>query len=447
MPLVPMSLVKEWYKVDSFLYRQFAFTFKNAVWQKPVPKGAAICPMFWTAIFSMVILRPVIGAILIARWLARLLRLTSALRWTDTQVMRVFGADGAPKGLGAPTSVVALIVGVISGIIWIWSTLLYGCIIGGTVSLFILAHTLIIGGFLAAELDDETEIKPLYIRAGYWVLSALTVGIAAFARPDLFVNALGPIWEIISYLASESGGWVWARIAGTWDGCVNVLALTMMYWWAVLAYIGALGLCAAIGWRHTESRVWVQHTYLDVKLRKVRAAIREVVDAHVANYLRWHGTAGVPNLSLKAAVDYARSSQVTARLIREIVDSEAWLKIDLTRIGLSISGERMTQIAEAVLAEWQEERKAIKRAAIWQARIQRILNALGRAATWCATTRIYKTLMCVWRGVRFMIKQMATLVCLVWEVIKARKQGWCPYLTFQVTDTQAPARAPQQPAA
>jgi hypothetical protein len=56
--LVPENIVKKWYLTDSWVYKNFAYLFQNPLWNKRIPQGRSVCPYFWSALFSLLVLHP-----------------------------------------------------------------------------------------------------------------------------------------------------------------------------------------------------------------------------------------------------------------------------------------------------------------------------------------------------------------------------------------------------
>ncbi len=417
MPLIPLDYIKAWYRTDSWVYRQFAFVFKNRLWDKAIPKGMACCPFFWLSVFSVLILRPFVGAILIIRWAARSLHLSDLLRWTDTQVKRVFGEDGAPITLGMPTFVTGLVLSICLFILSIWSYLLYCSVIGQTVALFILGHVTLFGAFLAAYITDKQLYPKWRVRFAEWGAFTLIVGTMAGARPDLFYPIRHDWGVVLSYVGVAVGHWVYGLFTGTGHMIADLVIILWAYWPFYLAFTAFLALSAAISWHIEPSRIYLKESYLDVRLRKVRAAIMDVISEHVALHIHRQ-----TSLRGDKALAIAKSSDIAWRMVKAIVDSEAWLKVDLSRLGLSISGERMDQIAEAVLTEWREDRATEKRVKAWRARMD-AMSQLVHASL-------------AYRWLHIAGTQVVTLACVVWELFKAKRQGWCPYLSFSGPDGQ-----------
>lgn len=56
--LVKESRVKQWYRPSHPIYKNFAYLFKNELWDNPVPKGFTVCPYFWMSMASLLLFRP-----------------------------------------------------------------------------------------------------------------------------------------------------------------------------------------------------------------------------------------------------------------------------------------------------------------------------------------------------------------------------------------------------
>lgn len=56
--LVKKSIVQEWYKTTSWVYKNFAYLFVNPLWNTKIPNGFSVCPYFWLSILSLTIFRP-----------------------------------------------------------------------------------------------------------------------------------------------------------------------------------------------------------------------------------------------------------------------------------------------------------------------------------------------------------------------------------------------------
>lgn len=56
--LVSQNIVNRWYNKNHWIYRQFAYLFKNPLWSKTIPNGFSVCPYFWLALFSAFLFKP-----------------------------------------------------------------------------------------------------------------------------------------------------------------------------------------------------------------------------------------------------------------------------------------------------------------------------------------------------------------------------------------------------
>jgi hypothetical protein len=93
MPLVPTSIIQQWYRRDHPIYRSFAFLFENPLWSKAIPKGFTICPFFWLATLSFFVVRPfvyvVVGLRTILRWMDIGGYLKKTITFTDKTVAKI----------------------------------------------------------------------------------------------------------------------------------------------------------------------------------------------------------------------------------------------------------------------------------------------------------------------------------------------------------------------
>ncbi len=255
------------------------------------------------------------------------------------------------------------------------------------------------------------------------------------------------VWMMVSYVGCGVGAWLWHIISFIWLWCVGFMAAIIMLWPYILGWFAILGVFMVVGMRVDVSRAYMTESYMSLRLRRTRTAIHEIVAGHVARRFD-------QDMTVSHAHDwwYKRvlESTVAYRLICQIVDSEAWLKVDLKQIGLSISAERMTQIGDEVLAEVKAYEEVKKRMAAQDAMIRRL-------AKWWVGTIAYRLLVSLGhglcylgRGIRYVMRQALTLGCVVWELVKAAKTKQCPWMLFdtgeQSAGAQADAQAPHQPA-
>lgn len=65
-------LIEDWYRRDSFIYKNFHYLFENELWKTRVPDGFSVCPYFWLSMFSLLVFRPI--AVVVHRLIRPLFR-------------------------------------------------------------------------------------------------------------------------------------------------------------------------------------------------------------------------------------------------------------------------------------------------------------------------------------------------------------------------------------
>lgn len=411
MPLVPMSYIKRWYRTDSWLYRWFSYTRQNPLWHRPIPQGAAICPAFWQALFGLFVLRPFVALLLSARWAARAVHLTRAIQWSDGKLAR-FWAHQQP--LGVPTMVASmfsigglLVVG-LYGLFW------YMAVESSVIPMMVGIHLWTTGIILVCEDSVPTKRAKRYVI----VLIGLLLALVDASTPGPFL-----ILRLIDHIV---GAAFWLYQWG-----VDALAFNLALWPWYLGFFVIWGAAMVVAWYTPYSHDYLIDRQTDLRLRKRRAAIMAIMIEHVATKL-----SARCNIPGHQGIDHwrarAKSSRDAWALLREIVDSVAWLKVDLSRLGLSISGARMDQMAEIVWDEYLAEQDAAQKAARagdeWWAR----LNA--RVKAYWAKTYMRYWLVSIGRAIRWCWRQGMALVCTLWTLAKSAKQGHCPYMIFSAND-------------
>ena len=115
MALVAKERYMKWFEdPDSWVYRGFAYWFKNPLWDKPIPKGASLCPYFQRALISVLIFRPIVSLVIvplliITRWMLKGTgRVLSPLdKWITRNVFKQ-DPDLHGPGLGLVFSILGL---------------------------------------------------------------------------------------------------------------------------------------------------------------------------------------------------------------------------------------------------------------------------------------------------------------------------------------------------
>lgn len=412
MALVSLNRIKTWYTHTSWVYQSFAYLFKNPLYDKPLPQMAAVCALFWMAIFSIVIFRPFVYLVLAVRWLCRHLHLNDALRWTDRK-FDMGGSLGVSTIKGCLMCALILFFASLVAIseYMIWSDTARDGLFIAT----LLGHLWFACFIVCVCLENK-----LSTRGVIWILTAITstlFAIAATVYPEAFAWSMLGALDIALSVFGSVGSCIYLLFASTGWGIWDMIVTLIDNWVASLSVIGVLALSGWLSFRFETSRSYLTIRYLDARLwtirKKVLAEIANRIDIELYDASsHYQGCRWWKNRVIK--------SFAAQCLVADMVDSLSWLTIDFERFNLSVSNERMKQIENAVLAEWREEMADEK----MMARAQAIGDFL--AADWAkfTTTRTH-------RVIAWIARQTLTFVSVVWELLKAYKTKACPLLPLQ----------------
>ena len=241
MGLLPSKITKTWYQPQSFIYQHFIYLWRNPLWQSKLPAGWPECVLFWMALFSLVIFRPLVWLVM---WVFRPLTtwfgpLDRALRRFFAQHLNKLFNIPDRKGIGlffalAALAVLLLVVSLfvlLSRLYWflviphrfVHVTLWVGVtffVALGSINKYIREH----GGLL-----NKQRCR---VERYYWVWSALSLlAYAVFARHDSWL-----------LLQNVGGGFVWAGgviwWATVWLGCATMQLMRWCWSWLLLFGIG-----------------------------------------------------------------------------------------------------------------------------------------------------------------------------------------------------------------
>lgn len=451
MPLVPLKHIERWYQTDHPIYRQFAYIYQNPLWNRRIPRGMPVCPYFWLAIFSMFLLRPFVWTCLAVRWFVKKAKLGRIVSWTDRIALRLLGFRDDIDGyiVGGPTFLVI-------SISIIGSCLLYGLFIifrafyeAGCLtpihSLFV--YTLSIVG--AATISENLwDIKRRYVvRFLCFGVPIILVLLQSILAPETTNSAIdgivavflgivslfkmfpdSDIWWGICWLASlvynflgEIGFQIWQM------GCGVVES-----WKVYLSGLVVWGFICYITFKYTKSEALMRSYYHDISMRKTREFILQLVSRPIAKIMYQDYYAFSP--SEREWREIIKTSNAAWNIISEMVDSKAWEKVNEENIRISISQDRLSQIAKAVFEEWYARlvEKSKKRT---QNKIRKYLIAFEDYAkhTYLAywLTCVGKFLKWTWKNIIVVVfKNVMSMLCILWEWLKSYKTKQCPYLVF-----------------
>ncbi len=251
MPLVPESTYLAWFSRTSWVYRAYAYLFVNPLWTKRVPSGASLCPAFWLALFSLTLFRPLVYLTLEVRWVARMLRVTDLLHWTDRKAERFFGQENPFPALGFFTVALTVVWGTLGGLAFIAvSNIVIGIIAAASAGLllpciafFIVMLTAAICAlYVFAHKDNPDRCR---VEIHLLVVIGLTLAGLAIFHPTSFIEvfigyplmALGAVWAAVVWTAAG----LWASL------CWLVLGALTGAMYTLLA-LGTVLILGVIGW-------------------------------------------------------------------------------------------------------------------------------------------------------------------------------------------------------
>lgn len=394
MPLVPSSIISAWYVRTSFVYRNFAFLFCNPLWQKPVPKGFSLCPFWWLSLFSLFVVRPFVYVILGFQALIRLLHLRGLIEWTDKMALKLAQEDG-PEPLGTPTFLLTLFSGLIALLLSMLTTLyLSAAEIGMRTTLVLPLLNLVAMMSVSIYRSDNANGKcavEVYSR----LLLAGSVIVAAILHPhEALVSFLGYPWLAVVTAISLIGQGLW------WTGHgLKIAALWVVHFGSdhshFVLWSLALLTCAAIygfvamklfSMSAPKSRVTLD---IEERRKQVAKALAHKRDKN-GSYL-YGDDHGIPFWVkvLNSLTDF--EDYLYAKVFDPVATADAiWAK------------------AQARLDEWETRKRARDE------KCQRATATLSKLFAPIATAA----------------KHVMIFFAVVWQVIKAKKTGACPYMRF-----------------
>jgi hypothetical protein len=319
----------------------------------------------------------------------------------------------------------------------------------GAGPIWLIGHLTFISLFTFAGLSDTTNVSRITCRRAFWAYAAGLVFATYLNHPDLFSQALGSggdaawtfiafcaenLWWGICWMVTDIASWVYAVLSAIGYGIWNTGATIIANWvWSVCAIIG-WGILTAIMWQYEGSRIYMVTYYRDIRLRQPRIRIMNEIARRLGQEFENSDDKpyGAPYWTKRI-----KGSSAAWSILREIVDSDAWVRVKPEQLDLSISRARLDQIADAVWKEYKTERALVK-----------VQNTVGAVGTYLKKTYGAYWLSCAWKATKWIwarvvvvgAKNLMALACIVWEIIKARKQGWCPYLQIDRTAQQEAPR-------
>lgn len=503
--LVKRSIVERWYQTDSWVYGNFAYLFKNPLWQKRIPRGFSVCPYFWLNLFSFFIFRPFFVAPIQYVFSPLIRGLGKPAKWVDDhcqELLRALKMGGSEPPTGAATMLILvlfLLVGCIAGAatlgvikIVALGKYLYSLDSADHLGIFAYWSALSFAGLFGViglhKLITKTECQTMYY---LFVWLALFIVACFVFIPHDIITGTGIFFSVIG-----TGIWAALKAVGSflaWAGigCGKGLAWFFMLkpfylipvpWWGyfvALTIVGYFSTYILDKWEQNtldnyrssgtegmlhfrrawtglfyrilmESRAYksgsaVDSLFGEEYLDKACVVLRqelyeraiEILYGEQLNTLQsdypllkqggWKAVANSNGSDERFSELNNQLDKTPANRLR--FDSYEFLKA--MRQAAKEPGIK-AQLNQMATHYKNNSEAALKRRQEW-------LNSWHHKACLQVTGAIADFVRKTGRGLRFLFTNLGTFLAYMWMLIKAKKQGACPYMTFTEPVAKQPA--------
>jgi hypothetical protein len=427
MPLVSLNTVNRWYRKDSWVYKNFTYLFQNPLWDTDVPKGFSLCPYFWLAIFSMTLFRVFVGSVLLLRLLFK--PFGGLLGRTDGFFRKVFNIRTSVPAV--PTFFVTLVASAILGLL---SLLGYGgyetyqsyAEASALPALFlpIIALGIAIPCWVYYGNNkynsDRCRVEN-YVRLSTLVLA----GLGAYLMPNelyITVTAIGSaLWDVITTILGFLFITIWVYL---WEGICFAASflwagfVSVSTWFLTgLAFIGVVG---AFAW--ISDKLWASTDY--ARVRRETSAAEAAVDKLAERILEEIAGEAYQRDGFSGCTN--RDSKYWRSYIYSVPEAVA-IAYEYARKGTTVLPEDQTRrAASAALNTFELELKLRQeRKAAFDEKCHAVSGTAEKVFKF-----IWRPFGAIFRGLGWLLKEIWTLLCLLFSLAKAKKQGACPYLKF-----------------
>lgn len=491
--LIKRSIVERWYQTDSWVYKNFAYLFKNPLWNKSIPRGFTVCPYFWLSLISLFLFRPLVVSPVRYIFMPIIGFLGKPASAIDSTLFNIFIKMGLAKeqnrseGMGLLFAFLfAIILASVGFVVWmlvLWLKKFYPFFTKNSVpGMFSFWATVSLIGLLAMiglhkKLTDSAckVVNYLYLWFALFIVSSIV-----FIPHQIKAGAS----IVAKFLWSEVIiGWSWIVDGSHWVGHIAWVVFTwipihVLYlpWWAYLLILTVFGYFAdrILGFfeqqiaspeepldetqfQERNRYLWTNLifktlmadpyyksgkifydpenydvydgskfmdaaclTYKDMILRK---AVETLFSNELDELQKQH-----PNPSRFQMIAFKCNGSWLSR-VEYLLDNTGvkfdYRTSDLRRIIASVT--KTPQIAkllsEAIEILYKESteinrRKEIRKNSWSHQTCIKITHVLGRLAE------------SVGSKIKWTIVQVWTLMSYLWILVKAKKQGACPYFQF-----------------
>lgn len=392
MALVPQHTYMAWFSRTSLVYRAWAYWYQNPLWERPIPKGASLCPFWWMAVTSVLFLRPLVYLTLALRSLVKILRLGKLLDFTDR--ISPFGGER-----GVPTIGLVVLVLVLSLLGFVAYEGVSAALSAGfaipSLSLPIALLTFLPCLAYASESDKQGKTDRCRVEVYVYVTLGVLIALNAIFHTTLFVDMFllsipKLLWMILCGI-----GWCFGQLWSALVWMFTGIAFGSILSWTI---VGGVGAALVYGW--IVSKLDVPPMDIEPARVKLTKADINYNIIYIAETIWKHEDDHEDDLALPFS-----------RLLVDLV----WRcpeALDLARSGLQLTREQVLAIYPALVAlrEADKAREAKRSAAC-----KRVTAMLVTLCT---------PVIAVW-------KQIRIAGSYAWALVKARKQGLCPFIRFE----------------
>lgn len=396
MPLVPLKIVSQWYQPSSWVYKNFKFLFVNPLYDIGLPAGFSLCPYFWLALFSFFFYKPIIGFVLILRFFVRLFKLERLLNITDKFFVKLFNVTDVCAIL--PTVLGILLTALIGSIAFIAFAMIYLIIIeyyhANCLIVSFICPTALFISLVASEKYIQNHDNSDRCKVEYYV-RGLTISSLIYA---IFFN-----WDNFYYIISETFKSIFISIPTSLFHAIMWLLHDLYYitigqlviWLGMTAGAATVSFIALLLFIPFSMLLgFVLDKLLPAPLTTIPKIDKNIYN-DILEYFYYFTTLSTKKIS------YLMREEIEDLILRK---GEAFDKNDIRILydTMCVKLGRMRDDEEAAKKSRNELCKKITAA------LAKFLVPIG-----------------------WIFKQIGILFCLLWELIKARKQGVCPYLRFK----------------
>jgi len=421
MPLVSLNTIDRWYRKDSWVYRAFTYLFQNQLWDLDVPSGFSLCPYFWLALFSLTFFRVFVYGVLGIRILFA--PFGKLLDYTDSCANVFFRKKNYSRGtLTLCGFALGSILGGGSFVVFVASKVLITAYAANHALPALILPVLGIINLAVCKTIDNICYKSranLFCVANSLVLLAIGAYLMSHELWEVVRSIAVVLFAFCYHYVPESIVSVCHAIVFTakwfWHGIVWCVAAVFYY---LLYLLGALAVGSAIG---VLADRYTNRNQFDID--------------------RDDGTRLTPEQRkqyYKIAKDAAHF--IWTREYRTGKDEDYWYEYVLFRVP-----EAAALIQNCVLGKMEQSTgmmfERIEKAvinthdALNTIKFKRAQKRAERICTFFSKlSKIVTTIIPVHHmlnGLKWVASQSWTFLCLLYELIKAKKTGACPYLKFK----------------